>query len=80
MTATFAIGATGGTRRAVRAQLRQAFNPAVPCGGPYGAFDADRVPPVFIAAAWHTLLGESGATYRELSGGDLSSGIALVRF
>ena len=47
--------------------------------GPGSLFDPKKVPSSFIAAAWHTILGDKGETMKELEEGDLNTGIAQVR-
>jgi hypothetical protein len=51
-----------------------------PLYGPGSIFDPKNVPASFIAAAWHTILGDKGDTMKELEEGELSTGIAQVRF
>jgi len=51
-----------------------------PIYGPGSIFDPNNVPTSFIAAAWHTILGDKGDTMKELEEGELSTGIAQVRF
>jgi hypothetical protein len=48
--------------------------------GPGSIFDPKNVPASFIAAAWHTILGDKGDAMKELEEGELSTGIAQVRF
>jgi hypothetical protein len=47
--------------------------------GPGSLFDPKKVPSSFIAAAWHTILGDKGETMKELEEGDVNTGIAHVR-
>jgi hypothetical protein len=51
-----------------------------PAFGPDTAFDPDGVPTSFVAAAWHTIIGDHGPTCAALEAGDLATGIAQVRF
>lgn len=73
-TLSFAIGATGGTRRAVRAQVRQSFYAAAPCSG---ALDADDL--VFTLAGPPQLTNagfESGLTGWAPTGGVTAGNVA----
>jgi hypothetical protein len=85
--AASAAGAAGAASRAAAEEAVAATGEGKGEGEGTGAdadgsesFDPERLPPVFVAAAWHTLLGDNGAVFRALEGPDLSSGIALVRF
>jgi hypothetical protein len=48
--------------------------------GPGSIFDPTHLPPTFIAAAWHTVLGDKSEAMQELEEGELNTGIAQVRF
>jgi hypothetical protein len=73
-TLSFSIGATGGSRRAVRAQVRQSFYPATPCSA---ALDADDL--VFTLAGPPQLTNagfEAGLTGWAPTGGVTAGSVA----